>query len=48
MADLFGGRTFASLLSTHYNVESEGLNYYNCDSIKDIRGYVMNSLLFKH
>ncbi|MBC2428692.1 MULTISPECIES: biliverdin-producing heme oxygenase [Clostridium] len=42
IADLFGGRTFASLLSTHYNVESEGLNYYNCDSIKDIRGYVMN------
>lgn len=42
IADLFGGRTFASLLSTHYKVESEGLNYYRCDSIKDIRGYVMN------
>lgn len=42
IADLFGGRTFASLLSTHYKVEKEGLNYYRCDQIKDIRAYVMN------
>lgn len=42
IADLFGGRTFASLLSTHYHVAQEGLNYYRCDKIKDIRSYVMS------
>lgn len=41
IADLFGGRTFASLLSTAYKISPEGLNYYNCDKIKDIRSYVM-------
>ena len=42
IADLFGGRTFASLLSTHYQIEKEGLNYYQTNQIKDIRAYVMN------
>ena len=42
IADLFGGRTFISLLSVNYKVPKEGLNYYNCDQIKDIRSYVMN------
>lgn len=41
IADLFGGRTFASLLSTHYQIEQQGLNYYRCDQIPDIRTYVM-------
>ncbi len=42
IADLFGGRTFIALLSVNYKVEPEGLNYYSCDKIKDIRSYVMN------
>lgn len=42
IADLFGGRTFIALLSVNYKVPKEGLNYYNCDQIKDIRSYVMN------
>ncbi len=42
IADLFGGRTFIALLSVNYGVPKEGLNYYNCDGIKDIRSYVMN------
>lgn len=42
IADLFGGRTFVALLSVNYKVEPEGLNYYKCDDIKDIRAYVMN------
>lgn len=42
IADLFGGRTFVALLSVNYGVAKEGLNYYNCDGIKDIRAYVMN------
>lgn len=42
IADLFGGRTFVALLSVNYKVTSEGLNYYNCDGVKDIRAYVMN------
>lgn len=42
IADLFGGRTFISLLSVNYKIQKEGLNYYNCDQIKDIRSYVMN------
>lgn len=42
IADLFGGRTFISLLSVNYKIPKEGLNYYNCDQIKDIRSYVMN------
>lgn len=41
IADLFGGRTFVSLLSVNYKVSEEGLNYYNCDAIKNIRAYVM-------
>lgn len=41
IADLFGGRTFVSLLGVNYKVPQEGLNYYNCDGIKDIRAYVM-------
>ena len=42
IADLFGGRTFVALLSVNYKVPAEGLNYYNCDGIKNIRAYVMN------
>ncbi|MGL5311842.1 MAG: heme oxygenase (biliverdin-producing) [Peptostreptococcaceae bacterium] len=42
IADLFGGRTFVALLSVNYKVGPEGLNYYKCDDIKDIRAYVMN------
>lgn len=42
IADLFGGRTFISLLGVNYKVPAEGLNYYNCDGIKNIRAYVMN------
>ncbi|MGL5345868.1 MAG: heme oxygenase (biliverdin-producing) [Peptostreptococcaceae bacterium] len=42
IADLFGGRTFATLLSEKYELPTEALNYYNCEGIKDIRGYVMN------
>ena len=42
IADLFGGRTFVALLSVNYKVPAEGLNYYSCDKIKDIRAYVMN------
>lgn len=41
IADLFGGRTFIALLSVNYKVPAEGLNYYSCDKIKDIRSYVM-------
>lgn len=42
IADLFGGRTFVALLSVNYKVPAEGLNYYKCDHIKDIRSYVMS------
>ena len=42
IADLFGGRMFAELLSNSYKVPTEGLNYYKCDEIQDIRTYVMN------
>ena len=41
LADLFGGRTFLSLLSTSYNISAEGLNYYQFPDINDLRGYVM-------
>ncbi|CUP07046.1 biliverdin-producing heme oxygenase [Clostridium sp. NSJ-49] len=41
LADLFGGRTFLSLLSTSYNISAEGLNYYRFPEITDLRGYVM-------
>lgn len=41
LADLFGGRTFLSLLSTTYKIPSEGLNYYHFPEINDLRGYVM-------
>ncbi|MGL5379332.1 heme oxygenase (biliverdin-producing) [Clostridium sp.] len=41
LADLFGGRTFLSLLSTSYNISNEGLNYYQFPEINDLRGYVM-------
>jgi len=39
---LFGGITFVSLLGVNYKVPSEGLNYYNCEGIKNIRSYVIN------
>lgn len=41
LADLFGGRTFLSLLSTNYKIPTEGLNYYQFPEINDLRGYVM-------
>ncbi len=41
LADLFGGRTFLSLLSTSYKIANEGLNYYQFPEINDLRGYVM-------
>ena len=41
LADLFGGRTFLSLLSSSYNISAEGLNYYRFPEITDLRGYVM-------
>lgn len=41
LADLFGGRTFLSLLSTNYKISTEGLNYYQFPEITDLRGYVM-------
>lgn len=41
LADLFGGRTFLSLLSTNYKISNEGLNYYQFPEINDLRGYVM-------
>ena len=41
LADLFGGRTFLSLLSTSYKISNEGLNYYQFPEITDLRGYVM-------
>ncbi|MGL6107908.1 heme oxygenase (biliverdin-producing) [Romboutsia sp.] len=42
LADLFGGRTFAKLLSEKYEISTDALNYYNCEGIDDIRTYVMN------
>lgn len=42
IADLFGGRTFVELLGKTYKVPTEGLNYYKCDQIGDIRTYVMS------
>lgn len=41
LADLFGGRMFIDLLTNKYNVPAEGLNYYKCDQIQDIKTYVM-------
>ena len=41
LADLFGGRTFLSLLSTSYKIANEGLNYYQFPEVNDLRGYVM-------
>ena len=41
LADLFGGRTFLSLLGTNYKISSEGLNYYQFPEITDLRAYVM-------
>ena len=41
LADLCGGRTFLSLLSTNYKISNEGLNYYQFPEINDLRGYVM-------
>ena len=30
------------LLNVKYQITNEGLNYYNCEGINDIRFYVMN------
>ena len=42
LADLFGGRTFKSLLNLKYGIEAEGLNYYTFENLGDVRTYVMN------
>ncbi|WP_411168016.1 heme oxygenase (biliverdin-producing) [Clostridium sp. MB05] len=42
LADLFGGRTFYSLLKDFYNVTEDGLNYYQYKDLGDMRAYVMN------
>lgn len=41
LADLFGGRTFHSILSTSYKISGQGLNYYQFPDIPDLRGYVI-------
>ena len=41
LADLFGGRTFLSLLGENYKISDEGLNYYQFPEITDLRAYVM-------
>ena len=40
LADLFGGRTFLSVLTKNYKIPEEGLNYYQFPDIKDIKEYV--------
>lgn len=41
LADLFGGRTFLSILTENYKISEEGLNYYQFPDINDIKEYVM-------
>ena len=41
LADLFGGRTLATLMVETYKISNEGLNYYEFDELEDIRAYVM-------
>lgn len=41
LADLFGGRTFLSILSKDYKISDEGLNYYQFPDIKNFKEYVM-------
>ncbi|MEF9952782.1 MAG: biliverdin-producing heme oxygenase [Clostridium sp.] len=42
LADLFGGRTFLTVLSGEsYNISSEGLNYYKFSGIENLKEYVM-------
>ena len=41
LADLFGGRTFYSLLKKDYKLEDNALNYYHFNEIEDLRSYVM-------
>ena len=40
LADLFGGRTFFSILSSEYKISPEGLNYYKFNKIEDFKTYV--------
>lgn len=42
LADLFGGRTLANLMSETYQISNDGLNYYAFDELEDIRTYVMS------
>lgn len=42
LADLFGGRTLANLMSETYQISNDGLNYYDFDEIEDIHTYVMS------
>lgn len=41
LADLFGGRTFYTLLKEDYKLEANELNYYLFNGIDDLRSYVM-------
>ena len=41
LADLFGGRMFMDLFTNRYHIAKEGLNYYKCEGVDDIRTYVM-------
>ena len=41
LADLFGGRMFMDLFTNRYHIAKEGLNYYRCEGVDDIRTYVM-------
>lgn len=41
LADLFGGRTFYTLLKEDYKLEDNALNYYHFSEIEDLRSYVM-------
>lgn len=51
LADLFGGRTFFSILNSKYKISPEGLNYYKFDGIEDFKIYIdeyrgkLNSLI---
>lgn len=42
LADLFGGRTFYTLLKEDYKLEDNELNYYHFNEIEDLRSYVMD------
>lgn len=41
IADLFGGRIFPEILTKHYDIPTDALNYYIQPDIGNIRDYVM-------